>query len=215
MDNPVDEISDVIRSLTLAPTPQQLDTIETYFTPDAVFTHPFCRTTTSHSKLQINYIYRWYKIMSPEIEMWIKSIAFDKENLTLYVSMHQVFRIFIIPFYKAPVSFVTVLKLERRNEKYYIASQEDLYQTDEFVKFVMPWGGAFLVQVWQLVATLFCVFGVWFLWPLGLFFDYQRGAESSPKEEANRKWIEKVEDLRRNLKHRRTVSFEDEEDDDE
>jgi hypothetical protein len=129
--------------------------------------------------------------------------------------MHQVFHIFIIPFYKAPVSLVTVLKLERRNEKYYIASQEDLYQTDELVKFVMPWGGALLVQVWQLVATLMCALGVWFLWPLGLLFDYQRGAESSPKEKANVKRKEKAEDLRRNLKHRRSISFEDEEDENE
>ncbi|KAF2495594.1 hypothetical protein BU16DRAFT_527387 [Lophium mytilinum] len=181
MENPVDEISGVIHSLTQDPTPQQMDTIETYFTPDATFTHPFCRTLASDSKTQITYIYRWYKIMSPNIDITIKSVAFDKQNLTLYVSMSQVFKLFIVPFYKAPVSLVTVLQLERRDKKYYIASQNDLYQTDEFVKFVAPWGGASLVRLWQLVATPFCVLGVWLLWPLGVLFDLVVRPEGTQK----------------------------------
>ncbi|KAF2807896.1 uncharacterized protein BDZ99DRAFT_68391 [Mytilinidion resinicola] len=181
MENPVDEISGVIHSLTQDPTPQQMGTIENYFTPNATFTHPFCRTLTSNSKTQIIYIYRWYKIMSPNIDITIKSVAFDKQNLTLYVSISQVFKLFIIPFYKAPVSLVTLLQLERRDKKYYIANQNDLYQTDEFVKFVAPWGGALLVQLWQLMATLFCVLGVWLLWPLGVLFDLVVRPEGTQK----------------------------------
>lgn len=42
--------------------------------------------------------------------------------------------------------------------KYYINAQNDLYQTNEFVRFV--WFGGFLVVwVWQFIATLFCVLG--------------------------------------------------------
>lgn len=42
---------------------------------------------------------------------------------------------------------------------YYIAKQEDLYQTSEFIKFVMPFFGHFCVLAFHLFATLFCVLG--------------------------------------------------------
>lgn len=52
-------------------------------------------------------------------------------------------------------------------QKYYIKSQEDLYQTNEFVKFVLPWGiGETVVWLWQVVATLACVLGAMLFWPL-------------------------------------------------
>lgn len=153
--------------------------------------------------------------------------AFDKEKLLLYVSMHQDFRLWVVPFYIAPVKLVTVLQLTtdptsqppdesapqversrsptkrakkvraghgRRksitfddgkskseknpldissdsfkvaggdgNEddvKYYIQSQDDLYQTSEWIKFILPWGVGVLVMVlWQFWATFLCVVG--------------------------------------------------------
>lgn len=56
---------------------------------------------------------------------------------------------------------MTVLHLEqqknaRGDEKWYISSQNDLYQTDQFVKFVLPWL-SWIVPLWQLFATLVCV----------------------------------------------------------
>lgn len=45
-------------------------------------------------------------------------------------------------------------------DKFYIQSQNDLYQTSEFIKFVVPWGiGVLLVVLWQFWATFFCVLG--------------------------------------------------------
>jgi hypothetical protein len=42
----------------------------------------------------------------------------------------------------------------------YIAAQNDLYQVDQFIKFVMPWGvGLGLVMVWHYFATMMCVVG--------------------------------------------------------
>ncbi|KAL2364346.1 hypothetical protein RJZ56_002777 [Blastomyces dermatitidis] len=37
--------------------------------------------------------------------------AFDKPNLTLYVTISQIFRLFIIPFYKASARLTVVLTL--------------------------------------------------------------------------------------------------------
>ncbi|KAK8178387.1 hypothetical protein BC567DRAFT_263064 [Phyllosticta citribraziliensis] len=187
MDNPEQEISQVIHLLTQSPPSVQGETIDKYFTPNATFTHPFCRTGRfKNSRLLIHGIYRWYKIMSPRVDISINSVAFDKQNLILYVHLSQIFRIWVIPFHYAPVSLVTVLQLERRSPhegaagdasstrstsstnggsrqgssaagdgKYYIASQNDLYQTTEFPRFVFP--PAFLiVWFWQLFATVFC-----------------------------------------------------------
>ncbi|KAK6383015.1 hypothetical protein, variant [Exophiala oligosperma] len=182
-------------------------------------------------------IYRWYKILSPHVDIWVDSVAFDKEKLLLYVSMHQDFRIWAVPFYIAPVKLVTVLQLTtdptsqppdesapqvnerersrsrsptkrpkkgrvghgrkknisfhdgKRKEtapalttssdalkiagdntnnkndnddgtKYYIQSQNDLYQTSEWIKFILPWGvGVLLMVLWQFWATFLCVVG--------------------------------------------------------
>lgn len=93
--------------------------------------------------------------------------AFDKPNLTLYVQIFQIFSIWVVPFYSAPVHLTTVIILERSggDGKYYIAAQNDLYQVDQFVKFVAP-GAWILVWVWQFVATFFCGLGALIAWPI-------------------------------------------------
>ncbi|EXJ95433.1 hypothetical protein A1O1_00554 [Capronia coronata CBS 617.96] len=220
MDDPVAEIPRIIRALCTAPPDVQRATIEAYFTPTASFTHPFCRTGSFAGSIWlIMMVYRWYKILSPHIDIWIDSVAFDKDNLLLYVSMHQNFKLWVVPFYNAPVKFVTVLQLttdpiphgpepsefaekspspeqgngemkgrrkvtfdtggtrkraarngetssesapsqQSAGEQYYIQSQNDLYQTSEFIKFLVPWGvGVFLVVAWQFIATIACVTG--------------------------------------------------------
>ena len=158
------------------------------------------------------YIYRWYKILSPHIDIQIDSVgmhsiplsqnpdweiqrilkfhltAFDKHAMLLYVSLHQIFSIQFLPFHKSHVSLTTVLHLTKLNTfpaptsqhevkasqrtdgraKYYITSQNDLYQTSEFVKFVFPWFGLGTVGVmlWQFVATIFCIMGAVLGWPI-------------------------------------------------
>lgn len=90
--------------------------------------------------------------------------------------MSQIFTIWIVPFHVAPVTLTTVLDLTTdssdRNltngEKtlYYIQKQEDLYQPTEFVKFVLPHIGGWLVALLNYFATLFCIWGAWLFWPL-------------------------------------------------
>ncbi|KAL9614005.1 MAG: hypothetical protein Q9167_001485 [Letrouitia subvulpina] len=111
---PVQEIPRVIHLLTQSPPSLQRATLEKYFTPSASFTHPFCRTGSFEgSRWLIWCIYRWYKIMSPRIELKVDGVAFDEKNLALYVSLHQTFRIFLVPFFAAHVYLTTVLKLVR------------------------------------------------------------------------------------------------------
>ena len=70
------QIPQVIHELTQTSPSQQHRAIETYFTPDAAFTHPFCRTGSFNgSRILIRGIYRWYKIMSPEIKLRVNSVG--------------------------------------------------------------------------------------------------------------------------------------------
>lgn len=98
--------------------------------------------------------------------------AYDEKALTLYVSIHQIFRIPYIPFYRAPVKLVTVLQLTERSStskksKYLIASQNDLYQLNELSKFFSLFRvlSSFLL-ICQVVATAFCVIGQGALRPI-------------------------------------------------
>ncbi|KAJ5308584.1 hypothetical protein PENANT_c044G02114 [Penicillium antarcticum] len=178
MENPVAEISTVIRLLTQSPPSLQETVLERFFTNNASFVHPFCRVPSFHgSRWWVAKIFQWYKIMSPRIELEVHSIAFDEEHLKLYVNMSQIFSIWVVPFHVATATLTTVLDLTVDSPKsdattngdhslYYITKQEDLYQTSEFIKFLMPHIGHWLVFGWHLVATLFCVLGVTLLWPI-------------------------------------------------
>lgn len=81
--------------------------------------------------------------------------------------MTQKFGLWFIPFRRARVNLTTVLTLKqnRGDDKYYIDQQNDLYQTDEFVRFIIPpsW---ILVWAWQFWSTFFCVLGAAALWPI-------------------------------------------------
>ncbi|KKZ61855.1 hypothetical protein EMCG_03644 [[Emmonsia] crescens] len=112
MEDPVAEIPHIIHLLTQSLPSVQKQTIERFFTPSASFTHPLCRTGSFNgSRWRIIQIYRFYKIMSPHIDLDVHSVAFDKANFTLYVTLSQIFRLFIIPFYKANARFTVVLTL--------------------------------------------------------------------------------------------------------
>lgn len=162
------EIPLVIQALTSTKPSHQQETIDHYFTPEASFTHPFCRTgSNAYSKYFISRIYRWYKILSPRIALKVHSVSHDAANHILYVGMTQVFAIWALPFHTAEVSLVTVLHLERsqRTGKWLIASQNDLYQTDQFLKFLLP-HFAWIAILWQYIATLVCVVCSYLLAPV-------------------------------------------------
>ncbi|KAH6606981.1 hypothetical protein Trco_006134 [Trichoderma cornu-damae] len=111
--------------------------------------------------------------------------VFDQRNRTLYVSIRQTFSIWFIPFHSSSVKLLSVLQLAQGSStepgqlapkhpsdgrsssalagpgqerlRYYISSQEDLYQTNDFVAFVVPYLGPLLVFMWQLYSTCLSV----------------------------------------------------------
>lgn len=232
MENPTQEIATVVRHLTQGTPNQQRRAIETYFTPTAEFTHPFCRVP-SFPPLHIPFwgeltsrdlilaIFRWYRVLSPRIDISFDSILLDEKTDTLYLSMHQRFALWLVPFYTANVRLVSVLQLVEETEeikgprnglpsyaevassrrpllskskqdpavtfdadavaagapgetaapeqktKYLIAKQEDLYQVNEWIKFLVPFGiGNALVGAYMLFVTVICAVGSFVMWPV-------------------------------------------------
>lgn len=215
MENPLQEITDIIHTLTQATPSQQKEAVYRYLMPTATFTHPFCATGSwsitvpllgqFDSRWAALQIYQWYKIMSPRIDLEVLSVTYNEEKLRLYVDIHQHFRLWVVPFYDANVHLTTVLQLAEGDESgpssalqtkrppktpsekpwsyaavadpdrpsngepkklYYITSQNDLYQTDEFIKFLIPWGvGETLIVAWMFYATFLSILGSVFLFP--------------------------------------------------
>jgi hypothetical protein len=95
------------------------------------------------------------------------SAEYNQRAHLLYVDIRQLFTYFFLPIYTADVRLTTKLRLvpNAENNKFYIASQEDLYQTNEVVKFLCP-GGATVLWFAQLLATMLCILGVWLLAPM-------------------------------------------------
>jgi hypothetical protein len=74
MDDPIAEIEGVVRQLTQGSPCEQEQAIERYLTTDFAFTHPFCSVVSFQGSRKVyQSILRWYKIMSPKIELHIKS----------------------------------------------------------------------------------------------------------------------------------------------
>lgn len=76
MNDPLSEIPGIIHDLTQTPPSVQRQTVDKYFTSNASFQHPFCRTGSFEgSRFLIQAIYRWYKILSPRIQLEVKSVG--------------------------------------------------------------------------------------------------------------------------------------------
>lgn len=66
-----------------------------------------------------------------------------------------------------------------KQKLYYIQSQNDLYQTSEFIKFVVPWGiGSGLIILWHLFNTFLCVLGAIALSPISWLLEYVLGGNA-------------------------------------
>ena len=73
MDDPTREITPIIYKLTTGSPRLQQQTLEHYFTPNASFSHPFCAVNGNRD--HILSIFRWYKIMSPRIDIQVNGIG--------------------------------------------------------------------------------------------------------------------------------------------
>ncbi|KAM7204504.1 hypothetical protein V8F20_003620 [Naviculisporaceae sp. PSN 640] len=256
MEHPVRDVRHVIRSLCQGTPQEQKYAVNRYYLPSASLVHPFCRVPSFESfkvpglgievssRDLILSIFKWYKVLSPKIDLEIESAVFDQRSSLLYLTISQVFSIWFIPFYKAPVRLVTVLHLvpsnnnnnqqqdeqqdqrqsnntntngnnlnhvyhhlngtdedepsyaevasgqahpssspppshrsstavtngnsspSSRSTRYLIKSQEDYYQVNEFLKFLLGIPGAYLWSIWQIFSTIVCVLGAAVFAPL-------------------------------------------------
>lgn len=209
MEHPVEEIPHLIRALTTGDPEQQEDTLRKYFLPNASFTHPFCHVPSFSkgaiplaggldSLWMILGIYRWYRTLSPHIDITVDSVAFDENSGLLYVTLRQTFALWFVPLYKAPVKLVSVLQLTQKSPTspslapvqqnslsyaevskpndqvkhlYYIASQEDMYPVSDTLQFLCPGLGPLLWRAWQLYSSWMCVLGSLILMPVFLLLN--------------------------------------------
>lgn len=169
--------------------------------------------------------YKWYKILSHHIDLTVESVAFDDQHLLLYVSIHQMFKIQWVPFHRSDVRLTTVLQLvedetrkveieefstkhakkimktdyaalQAPHKRYLIQAQNDLYQTNEFVKFVFFFGGSSVIMAWQYLATFACVLGALIFWPVTYLSEVAYERQEAIEEEAKSRHmqIREVED---------------------
>ncbi|RMZ87043.1 hypothetical protein DV736_g5731, partial [Chaetothyriales sp. CBS 134916] len=180
MEDPVAEISGVIKLLCTTPPHTQHATLEKYFTKNASFLHPVCRVDSfANSRWFIGQVYLWYKIMTPKVDITSYSIGYDKENLVLYVTSQQYFKIWFLPAITPRLLSILILTQDVDDDfnaiadgpttnstsvtgkkKYYIKSQKDMYEPNELVRYFTPYAlGTTLVTLVQIWATIFCVIG--------------------------------------------------------
>jgi hypothetical protein len=141
MENPVEEIAKVVEILAGAASPDtQAAAFERYFTPDASFSHPICRVSSSpQSRTYILGIYQWYRIMSPALEIHVNHVTYDRDLDMLILDATQKFKIRLNPFGAMPANLIVRLHLKRGTDgRYRIKQQEDFYHPDAFIAMLMP-----------------------------------------------------------------------------
>jgi hypothetical protein len=115
------------------------------------------------------------------------------------------------------VTLTTVLQLVRgqnlnvdpktRNStpvtRYYIASQNDLYQVDQFVRFFAPWGlGTTVIAIWHWFATLCCIIGAWIFQPWQwVFAEISRPLKYRSSPDASPDTRRKLKEDRKSVEH--------------
>ncbi|KAG0270287.1 hypothetical protein DFQ27_009079 [Actinomortierella ambigua] len=166
MEVPKRDIHNVIHRLTQGDADEQKRVLETFFTPDVSFEHPFCRVSSFSnrtlpvlgevsSRWVLWMIYRWYKWLSPTIEYRIHSVAYDATLMWLYVNMSQTFSLWFNPFFKSPMTLVVVLKLQQNpaTNRFHIHAQEDHIPPREAVKLFIPKGDQMVDMLHSLVSA--------------------------------------------------------------
>ncbi|KAJ7021432.1 hypothetical protein C8F04DRAFT_1140809 [Mycena alexandri] len=140
MQHPSSEVGAVVSLLTAAAAPDiQKAAFLKYLTPDAGFRHPLCNVTPGPgSRDRVLGIYQWYRIMSPHIDIAVKSVVHDTVNNVLLLDVVQHFHLRFSPFRPAPSRLLVRLTLREENGLHYVAFQEDFYHPDDFMSLLIP-----------------------------------------------------------------------------
>ncbi|KAF8469055.1 hypothetical protein BDZ91DRAFT_792828 [Kalaharituber pfeilii] len=144
MEDPAKEVPAILHGLTSSSISHQSHVIYKYFLPNASFQHPlayvpsFALERRQHgnsgpascwtkakvdSRLLMKGIYRWYRMLSPSINLRVHSVAWDKtprdgteKQSVLYVDCTQTMGFWFLPpgYRKSTVSLVVAFNLEQR-----------------------------------------------------------------------------------------------------
>ncbi|KAJ7086386.1 hypothetical protein B0H15DRAFT_886779 [Mycena belliarum] len=140
MQHPSSEVGAVVSLLTAAAAPEiQKAAFHRYLTADAGFRHPLCKVAPGPgSRERLLGIYQWYRILSPHIDISVKSVAHDTTANMLLLDVVQIFHIRLSPFKPAPSRLLVRLTLREENGLHYIAFQEDFYHPDDLMSLIVP-----------------------------------------------------------------------------
>ncbi|KAF9442709.1 hypothetical protein P691DRAFT_810225 [Macrolepiota fuliginosa MF-IS2] len=141
MQNPEEEITNIILRLTSSPSPDvQRRTVEQYMTSDVAFRHPICAVESGpNSRKTVLGIYQWYRVLSPHINLTVNSVVWDPQHNYVFLDIVQWFKLFFLPIGPAPARLCVRLTLRREESGlYYIAMQEDFYHPDGFLALLLP-----------------------------------------------------------------------------
>lgn len=143
MENPENEIKNVVTMLTAAVNPDvQKATVEKYYASNAEFHHPLCVVGAGHnSRDSILGILQWYRVMSPHIKIDVRAVTYDSAKNELFLDVVQEFHIRWSPFRPAPARLMVHLKLRPSDDDpnlSVIYFHEDLYHPEDLLSLTVP-----------------------------------------------------------------------------
>ncbi|KII84817.1 hypothetical protein PLICRDRAFT_179153 [Plicaturopsis crispa FD-325 SS-3] len=171
MQNPSHDIIEVVALLAGAVTPDiQKAAFDKFVLRNAGFRHPLVSVAPGRgSRDTILGIYQWYRVMSPELEIRVNHVVYDRETNVLICDISQKFHIRFNPLPPAWSQLLVRLTLTEADDGlHYIAFQEDFYHPDDFTNLILPIlspfvrvGLAVTAQVSTVSARVAQVLGVW------------------------------------------------------
>ncbi|TFK94465.1 hypothetical protein K466DRAFT_535726 [Polyporus arcularius HHB13444] len=147
MEDPANEITNVITLLTAAVNPEiQKAAVLKYYARDMSFRHPLCIVPSApNSRDAMLSILQWYRILSPMIKGNVSSVTYDEEKHIVFLDVTQIFHIRWSPLNPAPARLIIRLKLrltpspsDGSKTVYLIEEQEDFYHPDDIAALLLP-----------------------------------------------------------------------------
>ncbi|RDX39712.1 hypothetical protein OH76DRAFT_1330941, partial [Lentinus brumalis] len=136
MENPANEITNVIKLVTAAVNPEiQKAAVLQYYARDMSFRHPLCIIPSAFdSRDAMLPILQWYRMLSPMIKGDVSSVTYDEEKHIVFLDVTQIFHIRSSPLNPAPARYV----YRPRSCVYLIEEQEDFYHPDDLMALLAP-----------------------------------------------------------------------------
>jgi len=160
MENPYDEIIEVVKTTTAAAkVAEQKNAILQYFAPDAGLQHPLCTVERAEgSREQILGLFQWFRDLSPKLDMTVEGFTYDSQQEVIYMTIVQTLHVWCSPFAGRPSKVLVRLDLERSREdgKYYIAQQTDYFQPEDVLQMTIPFLTSPTAFAKRTAATVFC-----------------------------------------------------------